>query len=689
MKAHSYCVLARRLFVLCACITFVITGTYRDAGAAIISNYSISATALSVDENTEVFVQESSSVVIEAENFQQKIDRSGKAWTFSNDLTGFTGTGAMVATPDVKTTIGGNYAATSPELQYNVEFKTPGTYHVWIRAFADNGDSDTVHVGLDNQPVDSASNIRINRYREWQWRATFAVSSWMIEVPTAGVHTINVWMREDGFRFDRLILSAENVQPVNAGPAESPRRVLSDGGSPNPQPSPSPTPKPSPTPSPTPTPTPSPSPKPTPTPTVEAKNIYVAPYGSAQGKGDLSNPLDLVTALDGRSPLIKPGTIVWLRGGTYSGAFTSNLKGTEIAPVIVRSYPNEQAVFDGNGYSVATLTIKGSWTHYRDLEITNSSQNRKAQRATGIYMVGANTKVINCIVHDTGLGIGFWSSAVNAELYGNLIYNCGWDASDRGHGPAIYTQNQTGTKRIVDNIMFNQFSHGVQIYGSSAAYLNNYYMEGNASFMNGSPARRGFESNFHIGGGRLAQNPTMIDNFTYYTPNQGGRGAFVGYQKGSNNLVLKGNYFAGGTPVQMGTATNVTITGNTLYGVVDNLPAKYPNNTYYTAKPSGVKTFVRPNKFEAGRANIIVYNWDSKSVVDVDVSNVLQIGAVYEVRNAQDFLGAPVASGVYDGRALQLPTTNLKTVAPVGMANAPTSTGAMFNAYVLITRQLQ
>lgn len=46
-----------------------------------------------------------------------------------------------------------------------------------------------------------------------------------IVVTTPGIHTINVWMREDGFVFDKLILTTNNsFSPSGAGPAESPRQ---------------------------------------------------------------------------------------------------------------------------------------------------------------------------------------------------------------------------------------------------------------------------------------------------------------------------------------------------------------------------------------------------------------------------------------------------------------------------------
>src|SRR6185503_10835654 len=96
------------------------------------------------------------------------------------------------------------------------------------------------------------------------------------------------------------------------------------------------------------------------------------------------------------------------------------------------------------------------------------------------------------------------------------------------------------------------------------------------------------------------------------------------------------------------------------------------------------KVFVRANKYEAGRANVTVYNWTGASTVDVDLSGVLAAGASYEVRNAQDFYGAPVASGTYQGGTVRLPM-NLSVATPVGKA-APAPTGPEFNVFVVLKK---
>ena len=109
------------------------------------------------------------------------------------------------------------------------------------------------------------------------------------------------------------------------------------------------------------------------------------------------------------------------------------------------------------------------------------------------------------------------------------------------------------------------------------------------------------------------------------------------------------------------------MSGNTFYGaVVGFSSSSYPNNTFFSSQPTGVKTFVRASAYEAGRANITVYNWANQSTVSVDVSSILSNGDGYEVRNVQDFFGAPVLTGTYNGGSLVLPMTGLSVATPYG-----------------------
>ncbi|HEU4563793.1 MAG TPA: hypothetical protein VFS05_04050, partial [Gemmatimonadaceae bacterium] len=74
---------------------------------------------------------------------------------------------------------------------------------------------------------------------------------------------------------------------------------------------------------------------------------YVAPTGASSNDGTSAHPWSLASALSNASGKIQPGDTVWLRGGTYAGAFTSTLAGTSTRPIIVRQYPGERATLDG------------------------------------------------------------------------------------------------------------------------------------------------------------------------------------------------------------------------------------------------------------------------------------------------------------------------------------------------------
>jgi len=44
-----------------------------------------------------------------------------------------------------------------------------------------------------------------------------------VNIPSTGIHTLNLWMREDGARIDRILLTTDiNFSPSGTGPSESP-----------------------------------------------------------------------------------------------------------------------------------------------------------------------------------------------------------------------------------------------------------------------------------------------------------------------------------------------------------------------------------------------------------------------------------------------------------------------------------
>lgn len=163
-------------------------------------------------------------VSFEAEDYHAKLVGATDDWSIASDQTGHTGSGFVYAGPDDGSLYGTSpgYLNGSPRLDYQVEFASAGTYYVWVRGMKADGSSDSVHVGLDGQANTTADRTQIlgtgfnwNRNRVGGGIATLVV-------PSAGVHTVNIWMREDGVRIDKLIVTDDaNYTPTGDGPAVS------------------------------------------------------------------------------------------------------------------------------------------------------------------------------------------------------------------------------------------------------------------------------------------------------------------------------------------------------------------------------------------------------------------------------------------------------------------------------------
>ena len=426
-------------------------------------------------------------------------------------------------------------------------------------------------------------------------------------------------------------------------------------------------------------------------------DFYVAPDASASGTGSFTNPWRLQDALN-QPAAVHPGDTIWLRGGTYSGNFVSLLDGTASSPIIVRQYAGEQAKLDGGSTTTCVLSVRGSYTWFWGLELMSSDPVRQSSqpgsnpsdihRGDAIQIWQTQTvpgvKFINLIIHDARQGFSFWEEATDAEINGCLIYYNGWNGSDRGHGHGIYTQNNTGTKHIVDNVIFENFDHGIQGYGSSTAHLNNYDIHGNTFSTSGEMASPPGGRNLLIGGDSTAQNLSIANNFLYYQAAESPDSAFqLGYGSGCSGTTVSTNYVSNNT-MFAGGCLPTSMTGNTFYGSTSGFShSSYPNNTYTTTRPTSLQVFVRPNAYEAGRANITVFNWPNQSSVSVDLTGVLAPGTGFEVRNAADFLGAPVLTGTYNGGSISLPMTGLSVAMPVGWS-APAATGPEFNVFVVL-----
>jgi hypothetical protein len=426
---------------------------------------------------------------------------------------------------------------------------------------------------------------------------------------------------------------------------------------------------------------------------------FAAPDGTPGGDGSLAAPWDLATALASPAALA-PGSTLWLRGGTYAGAFTSTLTGTAEAPIVVRSYPGELAVLDGAGSPDVTLVLNGGYAWYWGLEVTNSGGNHTfGDRPNGLDVNGKFLKLINSYIHDGGGNFMYASmtepdqDSEGLELYGTLFYLQGVNPEyegDRSHGHAIYSQNFQSKKVLRENLVFNGFSWGIHCYAENPEkyVIDGFDFIGNVTF-NTNSAKSGPLVNgndFLVGGytGVYAANILLEENFSWA---QGPSNSVkLGYDVTQNqNVVIQGNHFAGG--FELGLWDSVTMSGNTIYGDYSGFEAaSYPDNDFL-AGPQGVEVFVRPNEYEPGRGHVIVYNGVDAATATADLSSVLPVGSHYEIKNAQEPLGASLVEGTYDGAPVTLPLGELHPQQPVGLPDAilpEEETGRAFNVFLVL-----
>jgi len=164
-------------------------------------------------------------VSFEAEHFSSKTDAGGHSWTKVLLPPGHEGDGAMASLPNDGLLVTADYVTKSPRLDFRVEFVKTGTHFLWVRAAAESDADNSVHGGLDGATVPALSQIGFSATKKWVWtnrQMNGQVASF--PVATAGVHTVNLWMREDGAVVDRVIISSDpKWGPKGSGPAESPR----------------------------------------------------------------------------------------------------------------------------------------------------------------------------------------------------------------------------------------------------------------------------------------------------------------------------------------------------------------------------------------------------------------------------------------------------------------------------------
>lgn len=346
-------------------------------------------------------------------------------------------------------------------------------------------------------------------------------------------------------------------------------------------------------------------------------------YVSVGGSGNIcsiSSPCALQTALD-HPAAISPGDIVYLRGGTYYGAFISRLTGTPGNPITVRSYPGEWAVIDSNQNVTLSSPIAasggGTFTVNAPLNVPDSLDVMIDNEFFRIHKINSTTF---SVYFRAGNGSTATAHSVGAPVYLNTtvltingadtifrdleVTNTSTIVDPRPTGIMVYAPRS----KVINTIIYNT---GMGIGTWNQATDSELY--GNIIYNNGGRTLAGV----NYGVGIYAQNVTgtkkIQDNIVFgswnvteqklFSSNAEGSynteyrrnittvGRFIiGGHARSDNITLDQNYFYQTTP-ELGYSYTpngrATLTGNYIVGKTHALNAKYwenitaTNNKFY------------------------------------------------------------------------------------------------------------
>jgi len=184
--------------------------------------------AVNAGGGTGAFQEEGGTVVMEAENYDDNLTRSDPTednWTLDTSTSGYVGDGYMY--PGLMHPNESSTWSEACEVNYDIDFTNAGTYYVWIRRYATGSSQNSCFIGLDDTQI---SNTYFDNRNDgldpsaWTWMGRLADNSIAEVYISSGSHTFQVRRREEDYRVDRIILTADgNYTPSGTGPAESSR----------------------------------------------------------------------------------------------------------------------------------------------------------------------------------------------------------------------------------------------------------------------------------------------------------------------------------------------------------------------------------------------------------------------------------------------------------------------------------
>ena len=167
-----------------------------------------------------------------------------------------------------------------------------------------------------------------------------------------------------------------------------------------------------------------------------AATFFVAPDGHDTHDGSMQQPY---ATLMRAQQSVKPGDVVYLRGGTYRLREEQIAKkesvralvclfdrsGEQGKPILYEAYRNEEVILDFSqvkpaGLRVHGFSVKGSWLHFRRISLVGVQVTITGHtQSINVENLGDHNVFEQLVMRD-GQGIGFWLGRGSH----NLVLNC-------------------------------------------------------------------------------------------------------------------------------------------------------------------------------------------------------------------------------------------------------------------------
>ncbi len=209
---------------------------------------------------------------------------------------------------------------------------------------------------------------------------------------------------------------------------------------------------------------------------IAADTIFCSPDAADSGEGTYSNPTSVKNAVKN----IKPGGVIWLKGGTYN--FSSTLvisesdSGKSGEYKTISAAPGENVIFDFSSMSVDPsnrgVSMEASWWHWYGIRIQKAGDN-------GMILSGSNNIIEMCVFNnnqDTGLQISRTNtkySDISQWPSNNLIKNCtamnNCDDETMENADGFAAKLTCGEGNVFEGCMsYNNSDDGWDLYAKSA-----------------------------------------------------------------------------------------------------------------------------------------------------------------------------------------------------------------------------